>query len=522
VIGVFSIFSPEPRASFTAVQRRDLLGLSELATQQLTAREDLPSSIELHTSALLQPGSCDGGATNLYKSTSSPALSLEIDSRRNPSVALRYHKGSQNATSRSRLFINSEGRDTHICNGAHTPPSSDNSDAGPSPILVELNGFGKNHKQLSLATLPNQLPNDSRTPDSPIFADLSPNSGSLLSGALSTNLDYLDPESNPYRADFFYMHNATESVARFRRRSISFSSDDAADLLTPDPNSPIEYVSGTSSLSANLEGRESLLEEAPIFGERLDAAFTNENEVVSAPVPETRDRYFNSINHEAIHYQDGLDMSSAVTPNLEPQKVHGLVDFQAEARFAAELWAKNLEFDAIYAVELIPKRKDMRHSKLTTPGRVETRILVAYGLPDPIKFDIPIHLDVLSGSGAITWKSKNATPKEYSRGFMMPLLFENGILDYRSSGVVFGAFRRRPENFKSTEVERLQQAANVLKDILSKWPLLRRPSQDKVEPLPNPTPQPYPSNEVLEVSKISFDAGMTACVRRRKPENPVR
>jgi hypothetical protein len=138
VIGVFSIFSPEPRASFTAVQRRDLLGLSELATQQLTARGDLPTSTELHNSTLLQPGSCDGSATNLYKSTSSPAPSLQIDSRRNSSVALRYHKGSKNATSRSRLFINSEGRDTHIYNGAHTPPSSDNSDAGPSPILVEL------------------------------------------------------------------------------------------------------------------------------------------------------------------------------------------------------------------------------------------------------------------------------------------------------------------------------------------------------------------------------------------------
>lgn len=528
VIGVFAIFGPEPQASFTAMQRRDLTGLSEIATRELTARRDVSSSINSQSSRL-QQGSCNGSTTNLHRPTSSPPPSMEMEFHRNPYIALRYHKASQNVIPRSRIIINSEGRDAHPQNGEHTPPGSDGSDTGPSPILAEPKGFGKNHQQLSVAGLPNQPSNDIRTPDSPTFGDLPPNFGRLQPRAfLLSDLDSLCQGPHPCRADFFRMDDPAISFAESRRVGNTFSSDDAAVLLTPHPNSPIEQFSDTSSHSINSEERQTLLDEALLLGDRLDAAFVEKTELTCDSASDAGEPSTGSANFETIHYHDNLDMERAFTSDSTSQEVLGSVDIQAEARFAAELWAKNLEFDAIYAVELIPKRKLMRQSELKTPGNVETRILVAYGLPDPINFDIPIHLDVLRGSGAITWENKNAMPKEYSRGFMMPLLFENGVLDYRSSGVVFGAFRKRPDdinelrNLRSTEVERLQRAASVLKDILCKSPWLGRPSQGEVGPLPSPSPQPYPANEAIEVSNVSLDAGMATRARRKKPKNPVR
>ncbi len=510
VIGVFAIFAPEPRASFTAVQRHDLVGLSKIATRQLTARRHVSPDKDLQSNHLLQSDSCTGGTTNLYKPTSS--------------ITLKYHKSSQNGIPTSQFVINSEGRDALIHNGAYTPPNSNASDAGPSPILLELKDFGKNQEQLSLVSLLNQPPNDTRTPDSPALGDPASNFGSLQAGASSSSsdLDYMDPLPSPCRADFFYMHDTTESVARFRGNGVGFSFDDGVDLLTPHPNSLKELVSDTSSLSINSGGREALLEKALVLGKGLDPEFANETELAWTSPSETRDPFTSSINHEAANHHDSLEIESAIKSDLTFQRTHGSLDVQAEARFAAELWAKNLEFDVIYAVELIPKKTFNRKSELMIPGNVETRILVAYGLPDPINFDIPIHLDVLRGSGAIMWENNNLMPEEYSRGFMMSLILKNRRFDYRSSGVVFGAFRKRAENFKAAEVERLQRAANVLKDILSKSPSLRRPSQGELESPSRASPRLYPANEAIEVGKISFDAGTSTRARKKKPKNTMR
>jgi hypothetical protein len=528
VIGVIAIFGPEPRASFTAKQRRDLTGLSEIATRELTARRDVSSSINPQGCLHLQPDSCNGGITNSHASTSSPPPSPEMKSHRVSSVALRYHDASQNSMPRSRIIINSDGRDAHLQNGEQTPPDSDDSGIAPSPILAELKGNGKNYKQLSLAFLPTQPPNDIGTPDSPTFGDLLPNFGPAHPRAfLVSDLDSLYQEPHPCKTEFIRMDNNTETFAESRRVSNTFSSDDAAVLLTPYPNNPTEPFSDTSSPSINSEETQTLLDEALLLGDKLDAAFIDETELAWASASDAGEPSTGSVNYETIHYHGDADLENAFRSNSTSQKVLGSVDVQAEARFAAELWAKSLEFDAIYAVELIPKRKLMRESELKAAGNVETRILVSYGLPDPINFDIPIHLDVLRGSGAITWENKNAMPKEYTRGFMMPLLFENGALDYGSSGVVFGAFRRRPEDInelpilRSAEVERLQRAANVLKGILLKSPRLRRPSQGEVGPLTSPSPPPYPANEAIEVSKVSLDAGMATCARRKKSKNPV-
>jgi hypothetical protein len=528
VIGVFAIFGPEPRASFTAMQRRDLTGLSELATRDLTARRDVSSSIILQSSLTLQPGSCDG-TTNSSRPTSSPPPSLEMESHRVHSVALRYHKALQNSVPRSRIIINSERRDACFQNVDYTPPNSDDSDEGPSPVLANFKGFGKNYKQLSLAALPNPPPSDIRTPDSPTFGDCPPNLGALQPGSFSvSDLTPLDRDQHPCIPGSHYTNDIGRSFGESRRCNNNFSSDDAVVFLTPHPNRPMEQISDTSSLSINSKAREALLDEALLLSERLDATFVDGAEQVLASASKAGEPGTGSINYEPTDYQDNLDIESAITSDLTSEEVHGSVDVQAEARFAAELWAKNLEFDAIYAVELIPRRKVMKLSELKAPGNVDTCILVAYGLPDPINFDIPIHLDVLRGSGAITWENKNAMPKEYSRGFMMPLLFENGMLDYLSSGVVFGAFRRRPDgikespNLRSAEVERLQQAANVLKGILSKSSALRRQSYGEVGPLPSTSPQPYPANEAIEVSQVSLDAGMATCARRKKPKNLMR
>jgi len=520
VIGVFAIFGPEPRASFSAVQRRDLAGLSELATQRLTAGRDVSPSIILQRSPGLQPASGDGGISNSPGPTSSPPLSLEMKSHRISSVALRYHNASENSMPRSRIIINSEGRDAPVQKGEHTPPDSGNSDAGPSP--AELKGNGKNYKQLSLAPSPNKPPNYIRTLESPTFGDIPSNFGPLQPRALLSDLDSLYQEQYPCRADFSRKDETRKSSAESKRVSNTFSSGDAAVLLTPHPNSTIEWNSHTSSLSINSGKRQTFPDEAPLLDDRLDITFIDKTDLDSASASDIGEPSPDSVNYETIHCHDALNMNAFMSESTSPE-VLGSVDVQAEARFAAELWAKNLEFDAVYAVELIPKRKLATQSELKAPGNVETRILVAYGLPDPINFDIPVHLNVLYGSGAITWENKNAVPKEYSLGFMMPLLFENGVLDYRSSGVVFGAFRRRSDginelpNLRSAEVERLQEAATVLKDILRKSPWLRRPSQGEAGPLSSPSPQQYPANKAIEVSKDSLGAGMAMYARRKKP-----
>lgn len=513
VIGVFAVFSPEPRRNFTPMQRRDLTSISELATRDLTAKGEGQTGISDQSSPTLQ-GTChDGGA-----SSSRPASSLQssIKSKRygiSP-VAFQYHKTpqegkSQDNNSRSRVFIASESQDMSLQNLNYTPPTSDDSDAGPSTILEVPKGFGKNRKQLSLAAWSNQPQDPMETPDSPTFGGLAPQPGKPQPRAFSlSDLTSVDQKPLPRTPDVDYMNDSSSrSPVEYRRNKATFSPEGAVVLLTPHPNSPFEQISDISSVLFDTKERGALLDKAVLFGEILDAKLLEECELSSISTPEAKQHAVDAVKNDENHL-----MKSSFSANLTPRKVDGLVGIQAEARFAAELWAKNLTLDIIYAVELIPKWIFMSESELKVPGNVETRILVSYGLDDMTDFDIPIHLKVLRGSGAMTWQNDDGIPKEYSRGFMMPLVFEDGMLNYRSSGVVFGAFRRTPDGIKesprlkSAEVDRLIQAANVLKDILAKSPSLRWPNQCEREPPSMPSPQPHLENKAIEVGKYSLDA----------------
>jgi hypothetical protein len=490
VIGVFAIFSPEPRESFNAMQRRELTEFGEQATRDLTVRRAV-SAGRCYQSSPVFHGSLDDRAANPSRPMSSQQSSAKAKCHDISPVALRYHKTSENGKLRSRVFINSESRDLSFQHLDYTPPMSDDS-AGPSPTLPEPKGFGKNYKQLSLGNISHKIPDDVETPDSPTFGDIVPRFGILLPRAFH---------------------------GRDRK---TLSSDNAAFLLIPHPNSPIEQISDTSSILFDTQGRKALLDEAVLFGEILDAKLLEECERLCTSTSEAGEIPSGVVNNHPTQYHESPVIQRSFPTDLTPGEAHGSIAVQAEARFAAELWAKNLNFDIVYAVELIPKRMFMSDAELKSSGNTETRILVSYGLGENIDFDIPIHLNVLRGSGATTWKNDNAMTAEYSRGFMMPLVFEDGMLHYRSSGVVFGAFRRTPNgmtefpNLKMAEVERLRHAANVLREILSKSPSLRRPSQHETEALSRPSLQPYPANEAVEVGKYSLDATLIRRSENRK------
>jgi hypothetical protein len=463
------------------MERSELAGYSEMAAQHLTSlRTRQPVDSVLGT-PILQRKSLD----NHIPSSAGPASNIQTTSD-SPSAAphhpiLRYHKAAQHQKTKSRMVIKAPGDIVTPGPVEHTPPSSDDSDSGQLPSRMQFSSFGKNHKQLSVNSMLAQPQEVLNTPDSPTFGSSPPNFSPMRSTAL--------PGCElPYQIDPKMLSERTHGAMKYGRGVLLNKSS-----VTSPPS----------------------MDQLPKSRSHRD-------------LPKIKTTSANTGSLDSIHKSYGTGQDDRTTVNSSTTKVSSgdsmHTDPTAEAKFAAEFWAKNLGFDTIYAVELIPKKLFMNDTELTTPGGVETRLLLSYGLQEPVNFDIRMHLNVLRGSGGMTWENNFGMPAEYSRGFMMPLNFAFGMLDYRSAGVVFGAFRKTPQDaqdqtkLSAADIDRLRQAARVLRNILQKSASSRRPSCTQTELPPSPTPKAHHSSHSADMGKTSsLPADMENLVVRNRP-----
>lgn len=501
VIGVFAVFSPIPRMIFTARQRRELTDYGEIALQDLTSLREATDE-SAHITPILQRDSTVKGASELSNTSSTtPTINGKAMFELNPAVP-KYHKPSRHHKPKSRVIINHQDRDTIAPSDEHTPPASDDSDGGPSPTLIQCKGFDNTPKQFPRSEMSNLSQHTSMTPDLPTFGDSDPYFRHSMGSEPST----VNKIQDLYTPVSSYVDEALVSPTIGKISTNEILSDGTV-LSTPHPNTPLDHLGHLSSHNISPICTGAMFNDVVLFDEHSDTPATKDADATRSYVSKNGEYVDNDFIGQIWKDPEARTTSNSFLTDSMSSDASGLLDPRAEARFAAEFWAKYLGFDAIYAVELIPKRLFMTEEELTAPAGVETRMLASYGLQEPVNFDVPMHLNVLRTSGALLWENNNCTAEEYSRGFMMPLQFDFGMLELRSSGVVFGAFRKTPQDgdalpmLSSAEIERLRQAARVLKDILYKSSSERRPSQCRMEPPPSPTPA-YPANEAVELCRF--------------------
>jgi hypothetical protein len=479
------------------MQRRELTDYCATAVRDLTSLWDVNYDESLRSTPILRRESPIDSRLRLSRDW---PFCYERDGFESGLIppALRYHKCIEPMKSNTRMIINRGSGGTLSSVQEQTPPNSDDSDSRFSP---KHKGFGKNHKQLSLNTSSLQSNCGEITPDSPTCGYQSLDfSHRPFSGSDLTSVDNVPHPCTP------------ESGYNPIGRESSITGEDFSTFFNQFEDTAGSGVGNHSSQSLDSPELTRLYEETPLLSHdrRSPIVMDDEGLVLSTDLP-TSNPYQTS-RHDSATIDSVSTGSSGNNQAVNPQ---------TEAKFAAEFWAKNLGFDAVYAVELRPRKPFMTDAELKSPGGMRIRILISYGLVDGVDIDIPIHLQALRARDAITYE--NDSGDGYSRGFMMSMVPENAFKQSRSRGVVFGAFRKAPKdgsvlpNLSSAEIDRLSNACGVLKNILYKPNSSECPSRSQSEPPSSPSA--YPANEAIELGKFSLDAGKRQVANRRKRIN---
>jgi hypothetical protein len=458
-VAVFAIFSKEPRDSFTAAQRRELAGYSAMALTDLTQQAKWLSDSELHSprsTPLLQRDSTING--DYHISTVKVPTDVEIDHALVP-LGLRYHKQKTPPNNPSSVFLNRQlSPDATL---EQTPPSSsEGSEDDSFPGFP--GGFGKNRKNLSVNSDLNNYtsPGDMITPDSEDFG----------------SEDFRVPTPRP------------------------FSASDLTSLNPHPPNSPVLL-----GQEASLHTISDLTVENFMSLSDNDCA-EQESPLIDLSTPEGEYNQLRMRAGQNLAPPPSLRLTQSSISTMMTRESQRFKDPLAEAAFSCSFSAQNLGYDLIYVVEIKPSKPLMTDKELFAPGGLQKRIVAAYGLDRPMELATEMHINVLRSRGVQIWENRDATYDngEFLSGYLLPLPTETGPIRKRSSGLVFGAFKRPklvevgpPDKITAEEMTSLMDAANTLRDILLKPPnvhrLLKRSNTE-------PTSQDrYPANEAVEV-----------------------
>jgi hypothetical protein len=527
VIGVFAIFSPVPRASFTARQRRELTTFSEVAMRELT------SSLEADPG---QNGPDAGSPTVAPVQQLSPAYVTgavhgeDATSPQSRPAALRYHKGSQQ-TAKARVILRAQNKRS-VTDVPMTPPNSLEAQA-PMPTMVDFGDDECSDQRMpherqsfeSISTAPHSAP---YTPELLAFGEPCLEPPENESG-LSPNADmdaYIQHES---------YHMLPPEVDQEKSRIMPMLSSSAGSQKT----SSSKASSKTLRASVSKQGRPRRnIIVAPT------TQFLNQNGMQvfdrSPPYATPPEWPLPATGNSATQANKQPPTRSRPSPTREPSCTKGnprpipkrsslrrgwkqvVSDPVAEAQFAAEFWAKHLRFDTIYALELIPKHDIAGLNEILPQKEVTARIVVSYGLHQAVEFDIPMHLEVLRAGVPLTWQIQDESLGEYGIGFMMPMRVRANLLSPGSEGMIFGAFRREtgtaeaPSGVTPAEIRCLQHAARVLKNILCRTPIKGGIGVHKGLP-----PIPLPINNLdyasMDAETSSLDGPVEHVVTNRRP-----
>jgi hypothetical protein len=168
--------------------------------------------------------------------------------------------------------------------------------------------------------------------------------------------------------------------------------------------------------------------------------------------------------------------------------------FMAEAKFSCEFSASSLGYDFIYAVQVLPTRPFMAPHELLQPGGLKLIILAAYGLESTSVLSPDVHLQALrSRDGIASWTNLNLddlrSEGAFEFGVLMVLSRSNECGEGCPSGVVFGAFKKPKFDSNGDLYPSVQNttgvkaAAKAMKEVIFNYgggP--RRPSTDPTTP----------------------------------------
>jgi hypothetical protein len=449
-VGVFAIFGKEPRVAFDAAQRRELAGYSAMALKDISQQALWLSDSELHSpqSTPLLDRDSD------YRPSKGKPPAFNIDHTLVP-PGLRYHKVKTPPTNTSRVFLTRQLSPSVL--SEQTPPSSSEGSEDDT-FPGRPRGFGKNHKQLS------------------VNSDLS---------HVTSHGDLITPDSEGFRVP----------------TPRPFSASDLTSLNPHPPNTPV-MLSQDYSFDINAD----LTVENFMSLSDNDCA-EEESPLIDLATPEER----SNKSKTRVKTPKRMTVSSISTMMIGQSRVSK--DPMVEAALFCSRTAQNLGYDLMYVVEIQPARPSMTDLELSAPGGVQKKILVAYGLKKPMDLSTDMHLRVLRCRGYQAYENPQNTYEsgEFRTGCLIPLQTESVPVRKRSSGLVFGAFRRPnpaevggPVRQTSTqEIKELLDAAMDLKEIILKQSNGRRsPKKSNSEPS---SPKRYLANEAREIGKHLLD-----------------
>ncbi|TAQ85306.1 hypothetical protein B7494_g6363 [Chlorociboria aeruginascens] len=454
-VGVFSVFSTTPRSSFTPFQRRELTEFATLAMTDLNLQVDYLTDSDLRSTPLLERDSILDGN---YAKENRDSRDLISSLAPNP---LQYYKKFDSPSSQSsRLCIDTQS--------TLSQPFHSNSSGDSPPYSVDESYFDPPVRYGDQGHYPETM----YTPDSSHFRQSSPRP---FSSSDITSLN-IHPPNSPSRSlgdeedrDEQDMHLTVENF-------MSLSDNDCAE--------PHHHNHHQSIYAPPIRDMRTPSERAAQKLKNKDAP------------PQTPLTSLITMSK----------MASALTESDDTP-----IDPMAEAAFSCAFSAQTLGYDLVYAVDIKPARPLMTDKELLAPGGLVKKIIIAYGLIQPLELSSEIHLRVLRCRGYEAWEDPRSTfeEAEYKSGFLIPLRTEDAPRNRRTSGIVFGAFRKpkvvqgESRIDRGTELQRLMDAAMVLKNILLKSSIKKiRQKRPNTEPT---TPNCYPANEAVEVGKYSLD-----------------
>ncbi len=526
VLGVFAIFATRARTSFTPLQRRELAEFSSLVMADLSMQAKSLQDMHLRSTPILDRNSIIDTPYRTHSITSiigSDGIEFELIP-----PALAYHKPKTPPRTESELHIIGQSYDSPLYPTEHTPPSSAESSHG---VYKHPTGLSKYYGRPfnGVALFPGSSLYGSFTEDTRDFGPSSPRpfsssdltslhphppntpAHSIREEDLSTRLNFdLSVEdfmalsdgdcTEDYQSTLSFgnvLHenrlDTTSGLVGRERYDFAASCDTsqgskqaldpstANKLLALKPSSEeLELIRATSIRTSLTSFQDRTPDKkvsrvTPTRNIFLDDASSPLIDMRTPPTVDTsqnkRDRglVLYSESPSGIYNRSSL---SSISPSLTPE----LDGCLANAAFACAFNAQNLGYDLVYIVEIGPARPFMSDAEIFSSNGLRKKILVAYGLTQPLELASEIHIRVLRCRGCELWENSQShyEEDEYQSGFLQSLKSE-GPVRFRSSGVVLGAFRKPrpftektgpPEPNPAIEMDRFMEFSKVLKGIL--------------------------------------------------------
>ena len=457
-VGVFAIFSREPRTTFNAAQRRELAAYSAMALKDINQQTLWLSDIDLHSprsTPLLDRDS-------IYRPKGAKSPTVDVDHTLVPS-GLRYHKmKTPPIADAKRLFLNQQLSPSVL--SEQTPPSSsEGSEKDTFPGSPR--GFGKNHKQLSIRSDLKYISFDGNltTPDSDAFQLPSPR---------------------------------------------PFSASDLTSLNPHPPNTPIIVSQDLSSRNYSDLTVENFLSLSD-----FDCAEPDSPPLIDLSSPEEQTRKSKRKKKQRRARVSSRLTTSSVS-SMYTCRSRKSKDPRVQAALACAGFAQRLGFDLMYVLEIHPTKPSMTDQELFAPRAIQTNLLVVYGLEKRMEFSAELHIKVLRGRGYQSIADQDATVEsgDFRIGYLIPIQTENDApVRKRSSGLVFAAFKRPNPHEVGQPVQRqtVEQAAELKGAAMKLKRILLSESDSRGSPRKfkseSSSPKRYLANEAREVGKHLLD-----------------